>query len=411
MARCVLEEVAMIRQQPRARDGVYLDNAATTRVRPEVVAAMVDALQERFANPASVHEAGLEAERLVKAARETIAAVLDVPADDILFTSGGTEANNLALRGVMAAYRRQGTHLVTTAIEHSSVLATARALAQRECELTVVPVDAAGRVDPEAVAAAVRPDTVLVSVMLVNNEIGTIEPIPEIVQAVKRRRPEVLVHVDAVQAFGKIPVRPRAWGVDLLTISAHKIHGPKGTGALYVREGVRLEPQLTGGEQERGLRPGTHNVPGIVGFATAARLMLDEQPGLSERMQALKLRLVSRVRSEVPGVAVNGPDPAQGAPHIVNLSVPGARGEVLVHALAQRGVYVSTGSACTSRRTAPSHVLQALHLPPERLESALRVSLSRETTEDDVERFVAALREAAEEVRLVAAARAGRRRR
>ncbi|QIA27193.1 cysteine desulfurase [Thermaerobacter sp. PB12/4term] len=391
---------------PGASPGVYLDNAATTRARPEVVEAVVDVLQNRFGNPASLHTAGLEAERLVKETRAVLARALDVPADDLYFTSGGTEANNWALRGVLAAYPRLGRHLVTTAIEHSSILTTARRLEQEGYRLTVVPADGRGRVDPERVAAAVAPDTVLVSVMLVNNEIGSIQPIADIVQAVRRRRPEVLVHVDAVQAFGKMPVRPRAWGVDLLTLSAHKIHGPKGTGALYVRRGVRIQPLLTGGEQEGGLRPGTHNVPGIAGFGVAARLILAEQPELGRRLQALKQRLVERVQAEIPEVYVNGPDPAEGAPHIVNLSVVGARGEVLVHALAQRGVYVSTGSACTSRRTAPSHVLQALGLPPARLDSALRVSLSRETTEDDVERFVAALREAAAEVRAVASVRA-----
>ena len=393
---------------PGTSPGVYLDNAATTRVRPEVVAAVVEALQDRFGNPASIHTAGLEAERLVKEARAVLARALDVPAEDLYFTSGGTEANNWALRGVLAAHSRRGRHLVTTAIEHSSILTTARRLEEEGYRVTIVPVDARGQVDPDRVAAAVEDDTVLVSVMLVNNEIGSIQPVEDVVRAVRRRRPEVLVHVDAVQAFGKLPVRPRAWGVDLVTLSAHKIHGPKGTGALYVRRGVRIQPLLTGGEQEGGLRPGTHNVPGIAGFGVAARLILQEQPGLSQRMQALKLRLVERVRAEVPDVDVNGPDPADGAPHIVNLSVVGARGEVLVHALAQRGVYVSTGSACTSRRTAPSHVLQALGLPPERLDSALRISLSRETTEDDVERFVAALREAAAEVRAVAAARARR---
>ncbi|EKP95837.1 cysteine desulfurase family protein [Thermaerobacter subterraneus] len=391
---------------PGTSPGVYLDNAATTRARPEVVEAMVDALQNRFGNPASLHTAGLEAERLVKEARAVLARALDVPADDLYFTSGGTEANNWALRGMLAAYPRRGRHLVTTAIEHSSILTTARRLEEEGYRLTVVPADGRGRVDPERVAAAVAPDTVLVSVMLVNNEIGSIQPIADIVQAVRRRRPEVLVHVDAVQAFGKMPVRPRAWGVDLLTVSAHKIHGPKGTGALYVRRGVRIQPLLTGGEQEGGLRPGTHNVPGIAGFGVAARLILAEQPELGRRLQALKERLVERVQAEIPEVYVNGPDPAEGAPHIVNLSVVGARGEVLVHALAQRGVYVSTGSACTSRRTAPSHVLQALGLPPARLDSALRVSLGRETTEGDVERFVAALREAAAEVRAVASVRA-----
>lgn len=392
--------------RPRGDAGpVYLDNAATTRPRAEVAEAVMRTFQREFGNPASIHSLGLAAERLVKEARQSLADALHVPADRIIFTSGGTEANNLALRGTVAAYRRRGRHLITTAIEHPSVLSTARALEQQGCRLTVVPVDGRGEVSPETVAAAVEPDTVLVSVMLVNNEIGSIQPVADIAAAVRERKPDVLIHVDAVQAFGKVPVQPQAWGIDLLTLSGHKIHGPKGTGALYVRSGVRLEPLLTGGEQEGGLRPGTHNVPGIVGFGTAARLMMAERETLTRRWRLLKEQLAEGVRQRIPGVHVNGPPPSAGAPHIINLSVEGVRGEVLVHALAERGIFVSTGSACSSRRTTASHVLQALGLPAERLEGALRISFGRDNTEADVARFVDALGEVVAQLRPVAAVR------
>ncbi|CAB1128945.1 Thiamine biosynthesis protein thiI [Candidatus Hydrogenisulfobacillus filiaventi] len=378
----------------------YLDNAATTRVRPEVTAVMREALEDTYGNPSSVHQAGRAARHLLERARETLASAIAVPPACLLFTSGGTEANNLALKGAMAAYGREGRHLVTTAIEHASVLDTARALERAGYTLTIVEPDRTGRIDPDRVAAAVRPDTVLVSVMLVNNEIGTVEPLSDIVRAVRAVRPRPpLVHMDAVQALGKIPVTPRLWGVDLASFSAHKIHGPKGTGALYVREGVRLVPLLTGGGQERNLRSGTENVAGIAGFAEAARLLLAEQPALRERWAAFKQRILDGLTPRLPGLAVNGPAPAEAAPHILNLSVPGVRGETLVHALAARGVYVSTASACSSHHSGPSHVLTALHLPADRLEGAIRISFSRETTEDDVDRLIAAVPEAVAEIR------------
>lgn len=383
---------------------VYLDNSATTRVRPEVVAAMERVLREEFGNPSSLHAMGLEAERRVEEAREAVAEALGVDPAEILFTSGGTEANNLALRGAARAHAREGRHIVTTAVEHSSVLETARDLAREGFELTVVPVDGHGRVRTEDVVAALRPDTVLVSVMLVNNEVGTVQPVAEIGRAIARRRGRgrvPLLHVDAVQAFGKLPVQPRQLGADLVTLSGHKIHGPKGAGALYVRRGVRLQPLLTGGDQQGGLRPGTENVPGIVGFGVAARLAAREREDTLARLRALRSRLLAGLGAAVPGALVNSPEDA--APHILNVSFPGVRGEVLVHALAERGVYVSTGSACHSRRPVISHVLAAMGLARERAEGAIRISLSRDTTGADVDALIEALREIVPSLRAVVA--------
>jgi tRNA sulfurtransferase ThiI len=373
----------------------YLDNAATTRTAPEVVAAMVHAMEVVYANPAALHRAGVEADHLVDAARERVARAVGAEAAWVVFTSGGTEANNLALKGVLAAYGRRSGHLITTAVEHSSVLASARALQAAGYDLTVLPVNADGVVDLEELRRALRRDTCLVSVAAVNNEVGTIQPIRQVAETLAEARTRLgaplFLHVDAVQALGKIAVDMKAWEADLLTISAHKIHGPKGIGALVVRPGVRLTPLLTGGEQEEGMRPGTHNVPGIVGFGEAARLVQEEGDAPARAIETVKLALVRRLREALPEAVINGPPPEQAAPHILNLSIPGLRGEFLVHGLAGVGVYVSTGSACTSRRTEPSHVLTALGLSPDRLVSAIRVSLSRETTTADVEALVEGL--------------------
>lgn len=373
---------------------IYLDNSATTRVRPEAVAAFERAAADEFGNPSSLHALGVEAEARLREAREALAAALRVEPAEIVFTSGGTEANNLALRGAARAHARAGRHLILSAVEHSSVLETARDLERDGFELTVVGVDAAGRVDPAAVEAALRPDTVLVSVMMVNNEVGTIQPVEPIGRLVARRRGTgrvPLFHVDAVQAFGKLPVEPRRIGADLLTVSGHKIHAPKGVGALYVRRGVLLRPLLTGGDQEGGQRAGTENVPGIAAFGVAARLAHEEREATWAHLTALRRRLLDGLQALDVEVAVNSPPDA--APHIVNVSFPGVRGEVLVHALAERGIFVSTGSACHSRRPVISHVLEAMRLDRRRAEGAVRISTSRDTRGEDIDALLAALRD------------------
>lgn len=383
------------------RREIYLDNAATTRPDPAVVAAMVEVLTEGYGNPSSIHGKGLEAERRVAEARAQVAAVLGVPPATVVFTSGGTEANNLAIKG--AAHATSGRrHLVGTAVEHSSVLSVLRSLEAQGFSATIVPVDHTGRVDPDEVRRQVRPETALVSVMAVNNEAGTVQPIAEIAGVLREARGGKrfpLLHVDAVQAYGRVPL-PSA-EIDLLTVSAHKVHGPKGIGALIVREGVRLDPLLHGGEQQRGVRPGTENVPGIVGFGRAAVRLRDDGETTVAQLRRLRARLIARA-SLIDGVLVNGPDAdADAAPHIVNLSIRGVRGETLVHRLEMDGVYVSTGSACHSRDPRPSHVLVAMGLSPEEALSSVRISLARTTTDDDVDEAVEALTRAIGELRVL----------
>lgn len=377
---------------------VYLDNAATTKPHPTVVEAVTRALTADFGNPSSLHRKGLDAERIVRAAREAVALTLEVPPGEIVFTSGGTESNTLAIRG--AAGIAKGRHIVTDAIEHSSVLTPIRRLAAEGFEVTELTVDAAGRVSPEQIGSALRPDTALVSVMAINNEIGTVQPIEEIGRAINRHRVggnPVAFHVDAVQAWGKIPLRPRAWGVDLLSISGHKVHGPKGAGALYVRKGVRLAPLLGGGDQEQGIRPGTENVPGIAGLGAAAELIAADVEEATKRMTGLRDRLRAALAG-IPDVRIN--TPAQGAaPHILNASFPGVRGETLLHRLEMDGIYTSTGSACHSHRVEPSHVLLAIGLSPDLAASSLRFGLSRFTTEEEIETAAAAVTSAVEELR------------
>lgn len=378
---------------------IYLDNAATTAPDPAVVTAMTRALTEEYGNPSSLHGKGLRAERLVTAARALVAQTLAVAPEEIIFTSGGTESNALAIRGVVA--RARGRHIITSAIEHSSVLTPLRRLAAEGYEVTELPVDRDGRVTVDHVVAAVRPDTVLVSIMAVNNEIGTIEPLREIGAALRRRsgdgRP-IAFHVDAVQAWGKIPLRPREWSVDLMSLSGHKVHGPKGSGVLYVRRGVELTPLLGGGEQERGLRPGTENVPGIVGLGEAARLVLERGEAAAAQMAALRDRLRSGL-SGISEIRVNTPD-AEAAPHILNASFAGIRGETLLHRLEMDGIFTSTGSACHSHDPAPSHVLVAIGLHPTLAQGSLRFSLSRFTTPEEIDAAVDAVRRAVGDLRM-----------
>lgn len=383
-----------------------MDNSATTRPRREAMAAMEAALEDAWGNPSSLHSLGVGAERVIKEAREAVARALGVDAAEIVFTSGGTEANNLALLG--AARGARPRHVITTAVEHPSVLRAAAALEEEGFAVTYLPVDGEGRLDPAALARAITPDTVLVSTMQVNNEVGTLLDLEGIARVLGRaggagagaggtRHPAgPLWHVDAVQAFGKIPVTPRRLGIDLLTLSAHKVQGPKGVGALYVRKGVTVKALLLGGGQEGGRRAGTENVPGIAGFGAAARLAAAEQAEAAPRLARLRDRLIEGVLAAAPGSRLNGPRPdatrgGAAAPHIANLSFPGVRGEVLIHALEARGVYASTGAACSSRRSEPSHVLRAMALPGPDIEGAVRFSLSSLTTDEEVDGAVAAV--------------------
>ncbi len=384
---------------------VYMDNAATSRPAPEVVEAMTMVLCEEYGNPSSLHKMGARAQKLVEEARKSLASEIGAASEEIYFTSGGTEANNWAILGTVRAGARRGKHIVSTAVEHPSVLATLDDLSRHGFDITLVGVDKHGLVNPASVLEAVRKDTVLVSVMLVQNEIGTIEPCQEIgriLLSLGPRRPRF--HVDGVQAFAKLPIDVRTWGVDLLSASAHKIHGPKGIGMLYVRKGLKLPPLVFGGGQEKGMRSGTENVPGIAGFGTACRLWSKDREKVMERLAGLRKRLVEGIMDVAPDAVLHGQSPdehgqASAAPHIVHFAFPGYRGESLLHALEEQGVFVSTGSACSSHKSKPSPVVLAMGHSEEEALSSIRFSMSRYTDQEDIELTVEAVESSLESLR------------
>lgn len=369
---------------------VYLDYAATSPVRPEVLQAMLPYFSGTFGNASSLHMAGQRAKRALEEARQTIAGALGANPREIIFTSGGTESNNLAIKGLAYASRHRGRHLITSAIEHHSVLNVFHALEAQGFEVTYVPVDRHGIVDLYALEESIRDETCLISVMLANNEIGTIEPISDIVAIAKERG--IFVHTDAIQAVGKMRVNVNELGVDLLSLTGHKIYGPKGAGALYVRAGTPLVPLLHGGHQEHVIRPGTENIPGIVGLATAARLACAETEQERARIGRLRDRLEAGIRTRIPDVTING-QLERRLPHISNVSFAHVEGESLLLALDTKGIAVSTGSACQAGATEPSHVLQAMGIEPALARGTLRFSLGRETTEEDIDYVVEALAE------------------
>lgn len=380
---------------------IYLDHNATTPLRAEALEAMLPYLHDHFGNPSSVHHAGRRAKQGLEEAREQVAALIHARPSEILFTSGGTESNNLALRGVLWAARGHRTHVITTAIEHSSVLEPLRTLTREGFSLTILPVDSEGRVCESDLIAALRPETALVSIGLANNEIGTIQPIAALSRVTRERG--VPLHVDAVQGAGKVPLDVNNLGVDLLSLSAHKLSGPKGIGALYVRKGVRLVPLLGGGPQEREKRPGTENVAAAVGFGVAATLAAQELEDNAARYWQLTTRLWQGIVERIPHVAVNGPAHHRLA-NTLNVSFAGASGEGLMMGLDLAGIAVSTGSACAAGSLEPSHVLLALGRNVTEAKSAIRFSVGRETTEQDIDQVLAVLPGVVERVR--AAARA-----
>ncbi|MDM7998080.1 MAG: cysteine desulfurase family protein [Acidobacteriota bacterium] len=364
------------------KERIYLDNSATTRVDDVVVEAMLPCFRETFGNASSVHIFGQEARTCVETARRSVAELLGADTREIVFTSGGTESDNAAIWGVFRSGYRPGNHIITTKIEHPAVLATCKALESAGAEVTYVPVNASGRVDPASIEAAVRETTLLISVMHANNETGVIQPIEEI-SAISRRH-GILLHTDAVQSVGKIPVKVEDLGVDLLSLSGHKIHGPKGVGVLYIRKGTKLVPFMTGGSHERKRRAGTENVPAIAGLGAAARLARERLPEMQTRIGALRDRFESQVLSRFKGTRVNGQAPR--LPNITNLSFEGVDGESAVIALDLEGVAVSTGSACTSGALDPSHVLMAMGLRPEVVQASLRFSLCYHSTDAEIDR-------------------------
>lgn len=376
---------------------IYLDNSATTKVYPEVAQFMTKVMCEDYGNPSSMHTKGLDAEKYIKDSKDIFSRILKCEPKNIYFTSGGTESDNLAIIGSAQAYKRRGKHLITTKIEHPAVLNSFKYLEGEGFEVTYLPVNELGVVSPEDLKAALRDDTILVSVMHTNNEIGSLMPIEEIGKVIKEKNPEIIFHVDAVQGFGKAQIVPKKMGIDLLSVSSHKIHGPKGMGVLYVGDKVRLLPISYGGGQQGGLRSGTENVPGIAGMGLAAKKIYENLAADTDRMYALKEMLIKGAL-EFENVKANGvsgdlSDLRQTAPHIVSLSFEGIRAEVLLHALEDKGIYVSAGSACSTHKPEPSATLKAIGLEKELLDCTLRFSMSELTDEDEIKQTLKALEE------------------
>lgn len=361
----------------------YFDNSATTKVLPEVIDVVVTTMQKDYGNPSSLHKKGIEAERYVRQAREVIAKTLKVSDKEILFTSGGTESNNTALIGTAIAARGRKKHIIISAVEHAAVSEPAKFLESRGFEVTVLPVDEYGIIDKSVLFDAIREDTLLVSVMYVNNEIGTVEPVAEIAEIVHKKNPETYFHVDAIQAYGKYRIYPKKLGIDLLSVSGHKIHAPKGTGFLYIRDGVKISPIIYGGGQQKGMRSGTDNVPGIAGLSKACEIAYRDFEKNQEHMYSLREAFIKGV-SEIDGISVNGMTDRSFAPHIVSITVSGVRAEVLLHSLEDKEIYVSAGSACSSNKPAPSKTLTNIHAGKNVIESTIRISFSEENTMEQV---------------------------
>lgn len=362
----------------------YFDNSATTRCYPQVAEIVVKTMTEDFGNPSAMHLKGVEAEKYVREAAQILAKILKVNEKEIIFTSGGTESNNLALFGGADANKRSGNHIITTSVEHAAVGQPAERLEQMGYEVTIVPVDHRGVVQLEALEKALRPDTILVSTMYVNNEVGAVMPVEEIAKLVHEKSPKALYHVDAIQAFGKYRIYPKKAGIDMLSVSSHKIHGPKGVGFLYINEKARIQPQILGGGQQAGMRSGTDNVPGIAGLGVAAKMVYTDFDEKIEHMYQLKERLAEGFL-KLPDVRLNGMEIREGAPQILSASFLGVRSEVLLHTLEEKGIYVSAGSACSSHKRKAAGTLSAMGMEAAQRESTLRFSFSEENTFEEVD--------------------------
>lgn len=371
---------------------IYFDNSATTRCFPEAADLMCRLMTEEYGNPSSLHKKGVEAEKQLRRAKEILAKNLKVEEKELYFTSGGTESDNLALIGCALANRRAGNHLITTCIEHPAVLNTMKQLEQQGFTVTYLPVDEYGVLRLSDLEAALTEETILVSVMYVNNEIGSVQPIEEIGELLRKREKKVLFHVDAVQAYGKYRIYPKRMGVDLLSISGHKLHGPKGVGLLYVGEGVKIHPILFGGGQQKDLRSGTENVPAIAGLGEAVRISYTDFSQKIDRLYELREEFIQEIE-KIEGTSLNGKKGRDSAPHIVSVSFAGVRSEVLLHALEDKGIYVSSGSACASNHPSVSATLKAIGVKKDLLESTIRFSFSEFTTQEELKVCIEALKE------------------
>lgn len=366
----------------------YLDNSATTRCSDRACQLMVDLLTKDYGNPSSLHMKGIEAERFVETAKKKIAKTLRVSEKEIIFTSGGTESNNLAIIGAAMANRRAGNHIITTSIEHASVENPMEFLKEQGFDITYLSVDENGIISLEELEEAVTEQTILVSMMQVNNEIGAIEPVAEAAELIKKKNPATLIHVDAIQSYGKMYIYPKKLGIDMLSVSGHKIHGPKGSGFLWVKEKTKLKPLILGGGQQKGMRSGTENVPAIAGLGEAAEEIYENLDEKRAHLYGLKQRFINGIE-RLEGTHVNGKIGEDSAPHIVSVSFEGIRSEVLLHSLEDRGIYVSSGSACSSNNHAGkqkgSKTLRNIHLKENLLDSTLRFSFSVHTTEEEID--------------------------
>ncbi len=366
---------------------VYFDNSATTRCYDSVKEIVIRTMTEDFGNPSAMHLKGVEAEKYVKDSAAKLARILKVQEKEILFTSGGTESDNLALIGAAMANKRSGNHIITTAVEHPAVSQPALFLQEQGFEVTYLPVDSRGVVKLDALEAVLRPDTILVSVMYVNNEVGAVMPVEEIGRRIREKNPKALFHVDAIQAFGKYRIYPKKMGIDLLSVSSHKIHGPKGVGFLYINEKAKLQPQILGGGQQSGMRSGTDNVPGIAGLGVAAEEIYRDLDANVERMYSLKGHIAKGLE-KIPDIRINGMALREGAPQILSISVMGVRSEVLLHSLEERGIFVSAGSACSSHKRKLSSTLTAMGMAKDQIESTVRLSFSEENTAEEADYFL-----------------------
>lgn len=370
----------------------YFDNSATTRCFEEVKDIVVKTMMEDFGNPSAMHQKGVDAEGYVKESARTLAQILKVTEKEILFTSGGTESNNLALIGGALANKRSGNHIITTAVEHAAVSQPVAFLQEQGFEVTILPVDGHGVVKLDALEKALRPDTILVSTMMVNNETGAVMPVEKIGAMIQEKCPKALYHVDAIQAFGKYRIYPKKWNIHLLSVSSHKIHGPKGVGFLYINSKAKVQPLILGGGQQNGMRSGTDNVPGIAGLAKSAEIVYKHFDEQTAQMRACKHRLIEGLR-ELDDVVIHGMPEEEGAPQIVNASFLNVRSEVLLHTMEDRQIYVSAGSACSSHKRAGSPTLTAIGASKAEMESAVRFSFSEFTTLEQIDYTLDTLRE------------------
>ena len=370
----------------------YFDNSATTRVLDSVKDIVVKTMTEDYGNPASKHRKGMEAEQYIREARKIIADSMKVQEKEILFTSGGSESNNMALIGTAWANQRAGKHIISTAIEHPSVYNPLGVLEELGFEVTILPVDHDGHISLKELEEAIRPDTILVSTMYVNNEVGAVEPVEEISRVIKAKNPSALYHVDAIQAYGKYVIRPKKQGIDLLSVSSHKIHGPKGVGFLYIRSGVKIKPLIYGGGQQAGMRSGTENVPGVAGFGAAVKEMYTDHAEKIQKLIGLKDYMTDRL-GEIEGTVINSKKGEASAPQIVSVSFEGVRSEVLLHALEDKGIYVSSGSACSSNHPGISGTLKGIGVAQTLLDSTIRISFSIFNTKEEVDYTIDVLKE------------------